>query len=95
MEMLGQWQEINDLGKQLFTGNRKLDPVYKQKMAVVAARGCWAIGNKFFKIRIFQKQWIFGLFIKHLYLSRNHMNKMKKSGIKFNKTNLGYGKILF
>ncbi|VDN42543.1 unnamed protein product [Gongylonema pulchrum] len=46
MERLGRWDELNDLGKKAFS---ELSPTTnaarKQSMAIIAARGSWAVGD--------------------------------------------------
>lgn len=45
LEALGQWSELNALGKKAFS--LKTEVVVqerRQKMAVIAARGSWAVG---------------------------------------------------
>lgn len=46
LEALGQWTELNDLGKKAFLEiGDKVDAERKQKMAIIAARGSWAVGD--------------------------------------------------
>ncbi|VDN02443.1 unnamed protein product [Thelazia callipaeda] len=46
LEALGQWDELNDLGKKAFAEvGASTNAIRKQNMAITAARGCWAIGD--------------------------------------------------
>lgn len=45
-EALGQWNDLNALGKRAFsTKAQPADLERRQKMAVIAARGSWAVGT--------------------------------------------------
>ena len=49
LEALGQWNDLNELGKKAFSrddGNANAER--RLKMAVIAARGSWAVGKYFF-----------------------------------------------
>ncbi|VDK79032.1 unnamed protein product [Anisakis simplex] len=46
MEALGQWDDLNKFSKKAFDElTPSSDPERKQKMSIIAARGCWAIGR--------------------------------------------------
>lgn len=46
LEALGQWDELNDLGKKVFSEvGVTTNATRKQNMAIIAARGCWAVGK--------------------------------------------------
>lgn len=50
LEALGQWGELNDLGKKAFAEvGTTTSATRRQNMAITAARGSWAVGKSFRK----------------------------------------------